>query len=340
MLRSTSFLFAGAPLALLLPLVAACTDLDDRDVRSLESEDRDSLAPRANSMGGSPSTAGSGSTAPGSGSTPLGNGSMAGNGSTAVPNASAPSGQAGTEPATEAPSGGAGGMSGTAGDGPAPVQLRSAGNYAILAQSAITNVPTSAVTGDVGISPAAASSITGLVLTLAGIKLAAPEVDGDIFAADGAAPTPSALSTAVSDMQAAYDDAAGRISPEFLNLAAGAIGGLTLAPGLYKWTSVVTIPTDVTISGSANDVWLFQIAGDLTLSSGRRILLAGGARPENIIWQVAGFVDLGTTSHAEGIVLSKTAIHLEAGSSINGRLLAQTAVTLDQATVTETARHE
>jgi hypothetical protein len=141
-------------------------------------------------------------------------------------------------------------------------------------------------------------------------------------------------------MQAAYDDAAGRIAPEFLNLAAGAIGGLTLAPGLYKWTSVVTIPTDVTISGSANDVWLFQIAGDLTLSSGRRILLAGGARPENIIWQVAGFVDLGTTSHAEGIVLSKTAIHLETGSSINGRLLAQTAVTLDQATVTETARDE
>ncbi|MEO8181429.1 MAG: ice-binding family protein, partial [Deltaproteobacteria bacterium] len=176
-------------------------------------------------------------------------------------NGSAPSVDAGTEPATNEPSDVAGGTSGTAGGGPAPVQLRSAGNYAILAQSAITNVPTSAITGDVGISPAAASSITGLVLTLAGIKSAAPEVDGDIFAADGQAPTPSALSTAVSDMHAAYDDAAGRISPEFLNLGAGAIGGLTLTSGLYKWTSVVTIATDVTISGDANDVWIFQIAG-------------------------------------------------------------------------------
>jgi hypothetical protein len=332
MLRSISFLSAWAPLALLLPLAGACT-LDGRDVGNME-EDTDPLAPAASSMGGSGSSAagsGGSTTAGSDGSTAVGTASStAGNGGAPASGADADA------PPTNEPSNVAGNTSGTEGNGPAPVELRSAGNYAILAQSAITNVPTSAITGDVGISPAAASSITGLVLTLGGIKLTAPEVVGDIFAADGQAPTPIALIAAVSDMQAAYADAAGRVSPDFLELGDGSIGGLTLRSGLYKWTSVVTIPTDVTISGSANDVWIFQISGDLTLSSGRRIILAGGARPENIIWQVAGAVDLDTQSHAEGIVLSKTAIHLKTGSSINGRLLAQTAVTLDQAMVSET----
>jgi hypothetical protein len=202
-----------------------------------------------------------------------------------------------------------------------------------LAKSAITNVPTSTITGDVGVSPAAASSITGFTLTRAGVAFSAPEVVGDVFAADSDDPTPSDLGTAVLDMQAAYDDAAGRITPEFLNLGDGGIGGLTLTPGLYKWTSVVSIPSDVTLSGDSDDVWIFQISGDLSLSSGTEMILQGGAQPSNIVWQVAGVVDLGTTSHAEGIMLSKTAIVVKTGASINGRLLAQTAVTLDQASV-------
>ncbi len=218
--------------------------------------------------------------------------------------------------------------------GPAPVFLGEAGTYAILAQSAITNVPLSAITGNLGISPAAASSITGFALTRIGPLLLAPEVAGEIFAADSAAPTPSDLITAISDMQAAYDDAAGRVTPDFTELGDGSIGGLTLAPGLYKWTSVVSIPSDVTISGAPDDTWIFQIAGDLTLASGTRVVLSGGAQARNIVWQVAGAVTLGTTSHAEGIVLSKTAIHLQTGASIDGRLLAQTAVTLAMASVT------
>ena len=225
----------------------------------------------------------------------------------------------------------------TAPVGPAPVLLGAAGKYAILAKSAISNVPTSVVTGDIGLSPAAASYITGFSLTKAGTKWTSPQVIGGVFAADNDPPTPIDLTTAVANMQTAYTDAAGRPTPTFLNLGDGAIGGLTLTPGLYKWTSTVTIPSDVTISGAPNDVWIFQIAGDLTMSSAKSMTLSGGAKAKNIVWQVAGFVDLGTLSHSEGIMLSQTAIKLGTGASINGRLLAQTAVNLAGATVTAPA---
>ncbi len=217
----------------------------------------------------------------------------------------------------------------------AAVPLGSAENYAVLAKSAISNVPTSVVTGNLGLSPAAASYITGFALTKAGTSWTSPQVVGDVFAANGDPPTPSELTVAVADMQAAYTDAAGRKLPDFLDLEGGAIGGLTLEPGLYKWTSTVTIPTDVTLAGDADDVWIFQVTGDLKLSAAQAMILSGGALPANIFWQVAGVVDLGATSHAEGIVLSKTAIKLQTGSSINGRLLAQTAVNIAGASVTQ-----
>ena len=136
-------------------------------------------------------------------------------------------------------------------------------------------------------------------------------------------------------MQTAYTDAAGRSNPNFLNLGAGNIGGKTLTPGLYKWGTAVTIPTNVTISGSSTDVWIFQIAQTLTMSSAVKITLSGGAQAKNIFWQVAGAVTLGTTSHFEGIILGKTGINLQTGGSINGRTLAQTAVTLQMNTVTQ-----
>ena len=217
--------------------------------------------------------------------------------------------------------------------GPAPVLLGTAGRYVVLAKSAITNVPTSAITGDLGLSPAAASYITGFAMTKAGTKWTSAQVTGSLFAADNVPPTPANLTTAVANMQTAYTDAAGRPTPTFLNLGAGAIGGLTLVPGLYKWTSTVTVPTDVTLAGGANDTWIFQVTGDLKMSAAKHMTLSGGARAKNIVWQVAGLVDLGTTSHAEGIILSKTAITLGTGASINGRLLAQTAVSLSGSTV-------
>jgi hypothetical protein len=196
-------------------------------------------------------------------------------------------------------------------------------------------VPTSTITGDVGLSPAAASYITGFTLTRAGDRWTSPEIVGSAFAADNDPNTPANLTAAVADMGTAYEDAAGRPTPGFLNLGDGGIGGRTLAPGLYNWTSTVSIPADVTLSGGADDVWIFQISGDLMMAAAQRMTLSGGAQAHNIVWQVAGEVDFGSTSHAEGIVLSKTAIHMGAGASINGRLLAQTAVTLASTAVTE-----
>jgi hypothetical protein len=134
-------------------------------------------------------------------------------------------------------------------------------------------------------------------------------------------------------MITAYNDAAGRLSPDFLELGTGIIGGKTLTAGLYKWTNTVTIPTDVTISGSATDIWIFQIAGNLTTSSAKSIILSGGALAKNIFWQVAGQVTIGTTSHFEGIILCMTGITFQTGSSLNGRALAQTAVVLDASTI-------
>jgi hypothetical protein len=210
------------------------------------------------------------------------------------------------------------------------VNLGVAGNFVILSKSGITDVYPSAVTGDIGTSP-----ITG-----AAIHLTCTEVTGTIYSVNAAGPLPcrvtnaSRLTTAVANMQTAYNDAAGRSNPNFVNLGAGNIGGKTLTHGLYKWTSAVIIPTNITISGSSTDIWIFQIAGTLTMSSAVRITLTGGAQAKNIFWQTSGAVTLGTTSHFEGIVLGKTGINLQTGGSINGRLLAQTAVTLQMNTVT------
>jgi hypothetical protein len=218
--------------------------------------------------------------------------------------------------------------------GPSPVLLGAAGEFAILAKSAITNVPTSVITGNLGLSPAAASYITGFSMTRAGTHWTTPQVVGEVFAADNDPPTPANMTTSIGAMEAAYTDAAGRPTPDFIELSTGAIGGLTLIPGLYTWSSSVTMTSDVAIAGGPNDVWIFQIAGDLSMDSAKMITLSGGAQAKNIFWQVAGLVDLGTTAHAEGIILSKTLINLGTGASINGRLLAQTAVNLASSTVT------
>lgn len=225
--------------------------------------------------------------------------------------------------------------SASAGAGPSPVNLRTAANYVILAKSGVSTVPTSVITGDVGVSPAATSLLTGFSLTDATGYATSTQVTGFMYGADMADPTPINLTTAVENMITAYNDAAGRISPDELNLSSGAIGGQTLVPGLYKWASSVTIGSDLTISGGADDTWIFQIDGDLTLANAYSVLLSGGAQAKNIVWQVAGEVTMGTGSHFEGIVLTQTAITMNTGATMNGRLLAQTNIALDQATVTE-----
>ena len=224
-------------------------------------------------------------------------------------------------------------------DGGAPglaVELGTAANYVILAKSGVSTVPTAAITGDVGLSPAAASYITGFTLTDDATSefSTSPQVTGRVYASDYASPTPSNMTTAISDMELAFTAAAAR-APDVTELGAGDIGGKTLQPGVYKWGTGLSIPDDVTLSGSATAVWIFQVAEDLTMSSAKSIVLSGGALPENIFWQVAGEVVLGTTAHFEGIVLSQTSITLRTGASINGRLLAQTAVVIDSSMIVE-----
>jgi hypothetical protein len=213
------------------------------------------------------------------------------------------------------------------------INLGTAGSFLVLAKTAINNNPTSIMTGDLGLSPAATSYITGFALTDETGYATSAQVTGKVYAADMADPTPINMTTAVENMITAYNDAAGRPTPDYFELNTGNIGGLTMTPGLYKWTNTVLIASDVTISGSATDIWIFQIAGDLTMSSAVNVTLIGGALPENIFWQVAGTVTLGTTSHFEGIILSMTGITLNTGASMNGRALAQTAVVLDGNTV-------
>ena len=227
-----------------------------------------------------------------------------------------------------------GSANGQSGLGPVPVNLGTAGTFAVLSKSGITDVYASAIVGDVGTSP-----ITG-----AALLLTCGEVSGKLYVVDAAGPLPCAindasfLDSAVLDMGFAYDDAAGRVFPDFTELGAGEIGGLTLEPGLYKWGTGLLITTDVTLTGGPDDVWIFQVAGTLNQASATRVTLAGGALAKNIFWQVAGAVTLGTTAHFEGVVLAKTMIAANTGASVNGRLLAQTAVTLQMNAVTQPAK--
>lgn len=217
----------------------------------------------------------------------------------------------------------------------ASVDLGTAANYVILAKTAINNNSTSVITGDIGLSPAATSYITGLSLTNATGYATSAQITGRIYAADMVDPTPINLTSAVNNMITAYNDAAGRTTPDFIELGTGNIGGMTLTPGVYKWSNTVTIPSNLTISGGEDDVWIFQIAGNLNMSSAVSIQVIGGAQPENIFWQVAGEATLGTTSHFEGVLLSMTGITLQTSASIKGRAMAQTAVILDANAVTE-----
>lgn len=209
-----------------------------------------------------------------------------------------------------------------------PVNLGEAGEFVILSKSGITDVPASSVRGNIGTSP-----ITG-----AADHLRCAEVSGRIYSVDAAGPAPCSikaptkLTNAVSDMQTAYKNAAGRPA-RVTELGAGSIGGRTLAPGVYSWSTDVTIPSDVVLKGGKNDVWIFQISKNLIVANGKSVLLHGQARARNIFWQVAGKTVLGTTSRFEGIILCKTLIAVKTDATVNGRLFAQTAVTLQMNTI-------
>jgi len=221
--------------------------------------------------------------------------------------------------------------------GLAPVNLGTAGNFVILAKTGVSSTGTTAVVGDIGVSPVAASYLTGFSLIADSTNAFSTSsiVAGKLYASDYAPPTPAYMTTAVSDMQTAFTDAAGRTTPDFTELGAGDISGLTLVSGLYKWGTGVSITNGVTLSGGANDVWIFQIAGDLIVNNSAMVTLIGGAQAKNIFWQVSGQATLGTTADFSGIILSQTLISLNTTAVMSGRALAQTAVTLNASTVTQ-----
>lgn len=224
--------------------------------------------------------------------------------------------------------------------GSGPVSLGTAANYAIFANTGIATVANpSVITGNIGTGPGVTSSaITGFALTLpaGGSSSTSAQVTGNVFAFDYAPPTPTNVNTASNAMGAAYTAAAGQtagVGP-FLNVGGGTVTGQTLVPGVYTWNSAITIPTDLILSGSATDIWVFQVAGTLDMAAAKNVILTGGALPKNIFWQVAGAVTIGANTHFEGIILGQTSITFGHLASINGRLLAQAAVVLDATTVT------
>ncbi len=205
--------------------------------------------------------------------------------------------------------------------GPAPIELGEAAHFAILAGATITNTGGGTIRGDVGASP-----ITG-----SAIHLTQAQVQGTIFSVDAAGPPgsvidPALLLAAKGALTTAYNDAAGRTpvpSGPFLNPGNGNIGGLSLIPGLYKFTGTASVDgSDVTLIGGANDVWIFQIAADLQIASGKRVLLAGGAQARNIFWQVGTSAVIGTFAVMKGIIMADQSITMKTSSTMDGKALA------------------
>ncbi|WP_069657950.1 ice-binding family protein [Arcticibacter eurypsychrophilus] len=220
--------------------------------------------------------------------------------------------------------------------GPAPINLGSSADFGILTKSGISTTGVTVINGNIGVSPAAATAITGfgLIMDSNNQSSTSPIVTGKVYASDYAAPTPAKMTTAVSDMETAFTTGNNLVTPApIVALYAGDISGRTLPAGLYKWsTGVLITNAGVTLEGGPNDVWVFQIAQDLTVNSGI-ITLKGGAQAKNIFWVVSGQAILGTNTDFSGNILSKTLISLNTGAKVTGRLLAQTAVTLNTSTV-------
>jgi hypothetical protein len=233
-----------------------------------------------------------------------------------------------------------------------PVNLLNAGNYVILTKTGISTVPTSDIDGDIAVSPIAAAAVTGFSLTADsnGLSSTSSQLRGThkAFAANYAAATSSALTTAVSNMEAAYTDAAGRLYVDAakLNLGSGILGAGVgygdepnpLTPGVYTFGSDVTIAETIYFQGTTQasgptDVFIIQMTGNLMQAANTQVILANGVLAKNIFWQVAGEVKVGVGAHLEGILLVQTSVLFQTGSSLNGRVLAQTRCDLQVATI-------
>jgi hypothetical protein len=221
---------------------------------------------------------------------------------------------------------GAGTGVGGAGHGPAPLELGTSANFVILTVTALTNQPPSSVTGNIGLTKAAGSQI----------GLTCDEVAGEIVTRDRTSRScgrtdATGLLQGETDADNAFMDARAR-TPDYSELGQGNIGGLNLGPATYFWSTGVSIPTDLTLTGGPNDVWIFQIAEHLDVGPGVQIILKGGALPQNVFWAPTATVVLGATSRFRGILLPAAPVLMRTGASLNGKLLASEAH-LDQNTV-------
>ena len=226
--------------------------------------------------------------------------------------------------------------------GPATIDLLSitTNNFVVLAETAVTDAnPTlTAIVGNVGVSSAAGSNITGLSCS---------EITGNIYDVDGTytgghnsnisclLAGPGAHKTlvdnAVLDMGTAYVDGTTRTpgtGATNLNVGGGTLNGQNFAPGTYTWNSNVNITGDITLTGTASDIWIFQVNGTLALATNKQIILAGGAVNSNVFWVVTGATTLFPASVFRGNILDQTSIAMQLGATLQGRALAQTAVTL------------
>jgi ice-binding like protein len=210
--------------------------------------------------------------------------------------------------------------------GPPAVGLGTADAYGVLAGDNIANTGATTITGNLGLHPG--SSVTG-----------APTVLGASNVANGAA------LQAKADLRTAYLDAQGRPAP--ILVAAGALGGRTLAPGLYKDDGApaslgIATGQTLTLNGDASSVWIFQSASTLITETGSRVVLTGGAQACNVFWQVGSSATLKTSSTFVGTVMANTSITAQNSVTVAGRLLAGAqangagALTLDTDTITRT----
>jgi hypothetical protein len=206
--------------------------------------------------------------------------------------------------------------------------------FSVFSNTGISNTGVTSIIGDIGVGPGVTSTaITGnfaLNLPAGGAFSTSPLVTGKVYAYDYGSPTPTSVQQASSDLTTAYN-AALNPAPTVTNDGAGNLGGLTLVPGVYKFTTGVTIPTNLTLNGGAGGVWIFQIPGTLDISSAKSVILSGGAVPANVFWAVAGTTTLETTSTFQGTILSgpgTSTIAMLNGATLKGRALGQTAVTL------------
>jgi hypothetical protein len=221
-----------------------------------------------------------------------------------------------------------------------PVNLGTACNYAILSKSGIQNTPTSDITGNIGVSPITAAAMTGFALTLdaGGQYSTGVEISGEAHGASYAGDIAKVLTVAVLDMQAAYTDAASRTTDDLARkeLAKGFIGGLTLLPGVYTFTTNVPIIEDLYLDalGDPDAVFIIQTTGILTLAANKEVRLLNGANAKNVFWQVAGNCATGAGSVMRGNLLIFTDVAIGTGATVIGRIYSQTAVALGMATVT------